>query len=570
MVLVTHVTESKMVDMGNGRSLGRRNRYVIALTSAVVLAVILASCVLSKEEATAESVVDDFVNALNEGDAAAAAAQTSYPNAAETAIQQMFDGLHPEDAEFDVTQFMDLGSDSGFFTVGAAWHFGEGKDWTYQVQGGVRNLSVGWRISWDPSILAPDMGNGRVVRYDRTDAAPPRVFDALGGLLMNEQTINSVTLDPATMPDPVATTRRLAEVLEPVAPLVTADSMMAEMAEKPGQQVTAVLLRDQDWQFLEEDLAIPGVVTIKTPKLITSDRRITTPLLDPLRKVWQANRDATAGWAVHLVDPDGTLIPQAGFQGPPGPDIVATVDSHLQLAAEEAVVSVGTPAAIVAIQPSSGAVLAAAQNNQAMEQGPIAFQGLYNAGSNLDLVKKAAGLQKGVDPSSLSIEDIEKAGNQLGLGMNYKIPGLDHQTAVFTADQSGMNQVMNRKDSDLPAVTPFGMAMLAASIARGSAPAPMIVQGQPGTTDVAAQPLPANINDQLRGMMRDNVVRGGASFLNGYPDLMGMNGASGDDRWFYGSRGDLAFAVFVADADGGDRAVKMTDMPFREMAKPAN
>jgi len=215
-------------------------------------------------------------------------------------------------------------------------------------------------------------------------------------------------------------------------------------------------------------------------------------------------------------------------------------------------------------------VLAAAQNNQAMEQGPIAFQGLYPAGSNLDLVKKAAGLQKGVDPSSLSIEDIEKAGNQLGLGMNYKIPGLDHQTAVFTADQSGMNQVMNRKDSDLPAVTPFGMAMLAASIARGSAPAPMIVQGQPGTTDVAAQPLPANVNDQLRGMMRDNVVRGGASFLNGYPDLMGMNGASGDDRWFYGSRGDLAFAVFVADADGGDRAVKMTDMLFREMAKPAN
>lgn len=108
-MLVTHVTESKMVDMGgNGRSLGRRNRYVIALTSAVILAVILASCVLSKEEATAQSVVDDFVNALNEGDAAAAAAQTSYPNAAETAIQQMFDGLKPEDAKFDLTQFMDL------------------------------------------------------------------------------------------------------------------------------------------------------------------------------------------------------------------------------------------------------------------------------------------------------------------------------------------------------------------------------------------------------------------------------------------------------------------------------
>ncbi|MFZ2178421.1 MAG: NTF2-like N-terminal transpeptidase domain-containing protein [Rhodococcus sp. (in: high G+C Gram-positive bacteria)] len=560
-----------MRDMGNGRSLDRRGKYVIALASAAILAVVLASCVLTREEPDAQSVVNKFVSALNDGDAAAAAEQTSYPNAAESAIQQMFDGLKTKDAKFDLTQFMDLGPGSGFFTMAAGWHFGEGKDWNYQIQGGVRNLSVGWRISWDPSILAPDLGNGRVVRYDRTDAAPPRVFDATGNLLMNEQTINAVTLDPATMPDPVATTRRLAEALEPVAPLVTADSMMADMAKKPGEQVTAVLLRDQDYQFLEEDLAIPGVVVIKTPKLITSDRRITTPLLDPLRKVWQANRDATAGWAVHLVDPDGTLIPQAGFQGPPGPDIPATIDSRLQLAAEEAVVSVGTPATIVAIQPSTGAVLAAAENNQAMEQGSITFDGLYPAGSNLDLVKRAAALQKGVDPNSLSIEDIEKAGNQLGLGMNYNVPGFDHETAVFTADKSRMNQVMNRDNSDArPAVTPFGMAMLAASIARGNAPAPMIVHGQPGTTDVAAEPLPAGINEQLRGIMRDNVVRGAGSFLNGYPDLIGMNGASGDDRWFYGSRGDLAFAVFVADADGGDRAVKMTDMLFREMAKPAN
>ncbi|WP_084721739.1 NTF2-like N-terminal transpeptidase domain-containing protein [Rhodococcus marinonascens] len=559
-----------MVDMENGRSLARRKNYVIALSSGVVLAVILGSCVLSKDKSEAQSVVDEFVSALNEGDAAAAAAQTSYPNAAESAIQQMFDGLNPKDTTFDLTQFMDLGPKTGFFSVAAAWRFGEDKEWNYQVQGGVRNLSVGWRISWDPSILAPDMGSGRTVRYDRTDAAPPRVFDATGALLLNEQTINAITLDPATMPDPVATTRRLEEVLEPVAPLVTSDMMMAELAADPHEQVTAVLLRDQDYLYLEEDLNIPGVIVIKTPKLITADRRITTPLLDPLRNVWQANRDVTAGWAVHLVDPRGTLIPQAGFQGPPGPDIHATIDSHIQLASEEAVVSVGTPAAIVLIQPSTGAVLAAAQNNQAMEEGSIAFEGLYPAGSNLDLVKKAAALQKGVDPSSLSIEEVDKAGNQLGLGMNWKVPGLDHQTAAFTAEQSGVSKVMNRKSSDLPAVTPFGMAMVAASIARGSAPTPVIVHGQPGSTEVEAEPLPAHVNDQLRGIMRDSVVRGGASYLKGHPDLLAMSGVSGDDRWVYGSRGDLAFAIFVADADGGDRAIKMTDKLFREMAKPPN
>ena len=112
-------------------------------------------------------------------------------------------------------------------------------------------------------------------------------------LLMNEQTINAITLDPATMPDPVDTTRRLATVLEPVAPLVTSESMLADLAANPGKPVTAVLLRDPDYAYLESDFAIPGVVVVKTPKLIASDRRINSPLLDPLRTVWQANRDAT-------------------------------------------------------------------------------------------------------------------------------------------------------------------------------------------------------------------------------------------------------------------------------------
>ena len=52
-----------------------------------------------------------------------------------------------------------------------------------------------------------------------------------------------------------------------------------------------------------------------------------------------------------------------------------TLDSRLELAAEEAVVSVGTPATIVVIQPFMVLCWPQRQNNQAMEQGPIVFQG---------------------------------------------------------------------------------------------------------------------------------------------------------------------------------------------------
>lgn len=547
----------------------RSSAMALPIGLVAVLAGALVSCVGEDADQSAQSVVAGFVQALNDRDAEAAADLTSYPNAAEESIQQMFDGLDAGDSQWTVAQFMELNGDSGFFTVDAAWNFGEGKDWSYYVDGGVRKLSMGWRVSWDPTLLAPALGHGRTIRYDRTDAAPPMVFDGAGDPLMAEQTINAVTLDPATMPDPVATTDRVAKALEPVAPLVTGESMRQELAAKPGEKVVAVLLRDQDYQYLEQDLAgIPGVFVDKQPKLITTDRRIVTPLLDPLRTVWQMNRDATAGWAVNIVEPDGTVQQQVGHQGPPGPDIKATLDSRLQLAAENAVVNAGTPATIVAIRPSTGAVVVAAQNNQAIEQGPIAFTGMYPAGDTVDVIRRAAAMQAGVEPGKVSDGDLERAGRQLGVGLDYEMPGLDPQTAVLTSSQSGVDQVMKSKNGFEAQISPFGLAMIAASVQRGSAPMPMIVEGQQATAEDVEGALPVAVTEQLRNAMRDNVQKGSASFLKQYPDLIGTAAGNDSDRWFFGSRGDLAFAVFVADADGGDRAVKMTDVFMKEMAKP--
>ncbi|MFC7449260.1 NTF2-like N-terminal transpeptidase domain-containing protein [Rhodococcus daqingensis] len=532
----------------------------LALATALSLAVGVVGGFFDGPETDPESVVERFAAALTEGDVSEAAELTSYPNAAKAAITQAFDGLRAEKAAFEVNQFIPLGDDAGIFNATADWTFGDGKNWQYNINGRVRKLSVGWRVSWQPQILAPGLGHGRILRYDRTDAAPPRVFDLAGNLMMTEQRINTVTLDPAAMPDPVLSTNRLAKVIEPVAPLITGATMMQELAGAPGQRLTAVSLRDDDFAVLEDDLrAIPGVVIVQTPKLISHDRRISGPLVDAMRDVWQLNRDATQGWAVNAVEPDGTALKQTGFQGPPGPDIRSALDPRVQLAATEAAVTVGTPAAVVAIQPSTGAVLAVAQNNQASELGPIAFTGLYPAGSALAAVDVAADAQR---------TDRLTAARQLGLAMDYQIPGLEQRTDDLTGGADSVLRVTGSRDGEGPRVSPFGMALVAASVARGSTAVPVIAGGQPATTDASAEPLPQPVTDRLRGMMRDTVARGAGSLLNGYPDLIGMAGAHEDDRWFFGSRGDLAFAVYVQDADGSDRAVKMTDRMFRELAKP--
>lgn len=546
---------------------------MVALISAIVICVTagIVAFTIADSRSDVERLVDDFVAELNERDAEGAAALTSYPNAASATLTQLFDGLSDGTVEYEITQLVELSGESGYFTLEGNWNFGPDKDWSYQVDGSVKKLAVGWRVSWSPDVVVPDLGGGRTVHHVRTDAAPPKIFDRNGQLLMAEQTINTVVLDPAKMPDPVLTTTLLGDVLEPVAPVITAASMQQRLAEQPAERIAAVKLRDQDYQFLEDDIvAIPGVEVIKTPTLISADRRISSPLLDSLRSAWQLERDRTAGWAVTLEDPQAGPIQVAGFQGPPPPDLVSTLDSHVQLAAKEAVVSVGTPAAIVAIQPSTGGIIAVDVNNQAMELGAVATRGLYPAGSAMDPVRVAAGMALGKDPAQVSTAELGDIARRLGLGLDYTVPGFEFETAQFGQNRSGVVQFTGSPADSEALLSPMGAAMLAASIARGDAAMPMIVQGQPATVAEPAEPLPAETIDALRAMMVDNVQNGPASFLRGHAGLTGIAGDNGDDRWFYGVSGDMAFAVFVANADGGDRAIKMADMFLRELGKPAD
>ena len=321
--------------------------------------------------------------------------------------------------------------------MNADWNFGPDRDWNYSVQGSARKLAVGWRILWEPSVVMPALGPDGQAHLVRTEAMPPpTVKDIAGAPMLTEQTINAIKLDPAQMPDPGASTAAVASAIESVAPLITGPSLMQQLVVAQGQPITAVSLRDGDFEILEPDLTpIPGVVVEKQPRLITVDRRIVSPVLDALRKVWQDERDATAGWAVQVTAPGQAPQQMTGYQGPPGPDITSTLDSRLQLAALDAVVSVGTPAAIVAIQPSSGAVVAVAQNSYANDLGPIAFTQMHPVGENIDLLKAAAAVETNTPVEKVSDEDAISSAQRLGLGVDFDMAGLDQKTAQVNDDR---------------------------------------------------------------------------------------------------------------------------------------
>ncbi|MBY6677152.1 penicillin-binding protein [Rhodococcus sp. BP-332] len=542
-----------------------RSRYVVALLAVFVSLATVASFVVNKPRSEAAVLVDRFVAALDQRDVAAAAALTSYPNAAAHTIGAMFDSMGPGVSTSRMSQYIGLDDESGFFTVDSTWSFGEprgqdSREWRVTTQGSTRKLGVGWRISWDPSILAPELRAGGSVRYARTDAPAPRVLDASGAVMMAEQNVASVRLDPSATSDLADTTSRLADVIDVVAPLITSESLQADVAADPGAVITAVNLRADDYAVLEDDLrAIPGVVLYAEPKLIAGDRRLTSPVLDSLRTVWQDSRDATAGWAVEVADTDGETTRLAGFQGPGSPDITSTLDPAVQLAAETAAVSVGTPASIVVMKPSTGAVVATAQNSYANDEGTPAFTGLYPAGTLVDVIQASADRQK------IGFSD---AARQFGLGTSFDIPGLDAVTASLPDGQSAVDQfrgVSRTSSVSGMTVTPFGLAEMAAAVARGSAPAPMIVGGAPATVSGAGSPVAPAVLTSLRNTLRDNARSEGVSD----PSVTGLAGDNGDDRWFLGTKGDLAFAVYIEDADGTDAAARMTNMLMREMASPS-
>jgi len=84
--------------------------------------------------------------------------------------------------------------------------------------------------------------------------------------------------------------------------------------------------------------------------------------------------------------------------GRPGRPLHTTLDSRVQLAAETALGERGDAAALVAVEPTSGDVLAVA-NRPVDSSFDRALEGRYPPGSTFKVVSTAALLRAGLDPS---------------------------------------------------------------------------------------------------------------------------------------------------------------------------
>ncbi|GAA1072700.1 penicillin-binding transpeptidase domain-containing protein [Tsukamurella spumae] len=500
-----------------------------------------------------QKMLDTYTSAIGEGKAVAAAAVTSSPDVAGGVIGSTLRDMNAQSVKVSTTNVQRYSGGNATFDVKTHWNFGDGRDWDYTTKGSASQLSIGWRISWDPAVLAPGLTPDTAIRQIRTDAKAPKVFAADKSDLMFAGTVHRLTVDPNRTKNLTDSLTRVAKIVSPVAPLVTPESLAAKAKAAPGKPVPVLDLRDDDFGVLGDKLtAVPGLQDTPAQDLLISNRQLFSPLFDGIKGAWQANRDATAGWEVQLLTKGKPPTKIVGYQGPPGPDLRAAMDPKTQLGAENAVVQLGQPAAMVVISVSTGAVLAAAQNTQASAVSPDwALTGLSTTGPVLEPlyseVNAAAGKDAGKQGALLA---------PLGMGTDFAMTGVK----TVTAELPGVG---GRGPAELGAdtvkATPFGMAVFAAAIAKGKTTAPFVVQGQTAKPSAPLGDVDGKILQAVRAKMDATVSPSGdgsdlvATKAKG---LVGTNGPEGPG-WFIGYRGDEAFAIMVTGERSGSGSLQV-------------
>ncbi|OBK75151.1 penicillin-binding protein [Mycobacterium sp. 1164985.4] len=568
----------------------------------LVAALILAAAGCSNAEDRLNNTVRAFAEALSKGDATAAAAVTTDSAAAADTLTKLFESLGT-DVQVKVASVQHNDDKPSTFGLDTTWKFRDGtSEWAYTTNGSATASGDDVKIDWSPATVAPGLDEGPLSYSTLTPEPAARVLDRTGAELLTQHVVTLVNLSPG------ADVNAVAALINPIAPGMTGESLRADLDAAGGKPVTAVTLRQEDLAPIEAQLAtLPNVTLAPQTRLLATDKTLTSPTLAGLTELWQQRTDQAAGWAVSAQTRTGPRR-VGGQDAKPVGDIASTLDIAMLRSAEEALAPLPTPAALVAIQPSTGNLLAVAQNAPADAQGPIALTGLYPPGSTFKTVTVSAALQAGqVTPDSIvacpATENIEgrqipnddnfdlgdvplhtafarscnttmgrlavnlppdaltKAAAQLGLGIDYTAPGMTTVTGTVPEADTAALRVEEGIGQGQVTASPFGMALVAAALARGSAPAPAIVEGQPGTPDQTPDPVPPAVAEQVRSMMRETVTGGTAQQLQDIPGMLGKTGTAEyiDDThahgWFVGIDGDVALAVFVSDAGSSAPAV---------------
>ncbi len=485
-----------------------------------------------------------------------------------------------------------------------------------------------WLVKWSPATIAPQLRAGDQLSEKTTWPARAAILGADGTPLTSQGQVVTIGVEGARIKDAASLRSALVAAGAPAAAVSTA--VTAARTHPTYFEPVFTVTRARYEQLQPTIYPIPGTVfqsstalSAVTPGLtagvVGTVGPVTAQELSQLGAPYTAQDDVgqtgleqaderqlagTPAVTVSVVSASGAHVATvATLPSHPGTPVITTIRPSAQRAAEAALAGVKKSAALVAVNVTTGAVLAAVSaNSDGFDQ---AIDGAFPPGSTFKVITSTALINRGLSPQSTAscpgtatvdgevfhnaegeapvsnllqafTESCNTAFIKLATG-HLSPPDFPAAAAMFGLSKSphigltafGGSVPQPTDSADLAAtsigqgrvlVSPLGLAEVAAAVDTGKVHAPRLVTG--GTSAPAATgQLPAAVVTDLHEMMASVVARGTAAG-QGLPS--GTYGKTGTaeygtskplkiDAWLIGFRGNIAFAALVVNAagDGG-------------------
>ena len=601
-----------------------RGRARAGAVAALALAVLAGGwLVLGGRGPQAQDAAGAFAAAWSRGDDRGAGALTDRPGAAAEALAANRRGLDGAAVDVRVADVREDG-DSASARLEVAWRVPGIGRWRYRSAMRLRRGDERWIVAWSPALVHPDLDDVSRLGTVREPARRGEVLDRDGRALVRDRTVYRVGLARAKVRDVAASVAALGDVVD------VDERAFARGVRGAGPQqfVEAITLREADYRRAEAALEdVPGMLAVRGEAPLAETRGFARALLGtvgpataeqlerlgpergPGDAVGQSGLQARyerrlGGTAARRIvirvegNPIDTLLERRGRAGRP---LRTTLDAGVQRAAEAALGQDADEAALVAVQPSTGDVLAVV--NRPLDSAyDRALEGRYPPGSTFKVVTTAALLRRGLRPGDTvdcprtlvvggrSFKNFEgnaqgsvpfaqdfaqscntafvslterlppaalgEAGRAFGLGESLKL-GMPAAEAQVPPGRDLVARAAAMIGQDRILTSPLALAGVAATLADGRWRAPRLLAGDPRR---AGEPLPATELEVLRDLTRDVITGGtGTALASVAGDVHGKSGTAeyggGDPppthAWFIAYRGDIALAVLVEDGRSG-------------------
>lgn len=532
------------------------------------------------------------------------------------------------------------------------WTFpGVKQPWTYSTQAQLAADAGRWKASWQPSVLAKELDGSNRLTQKRLYPERGELLGADGDAIVRERTVVRIGIDKSQVsPEQAASSAtRLAKLVK-INPKAYA-KLVAGAGNEAFVEAITYRATAKDRPADKTVYAIPGALPIEGEQMLAPNREFAQALIgtvgDATKEIVDASSDAvvafdqvglsglqkrydsqlrgTPGVQVQLVAAStsgSSAIPSPTpstststspkpvslFEVKPtaGKPLTTTLNIDLQKLAESTLAETKPASALVVIQPSTGAILAAANGPGAGGQA-VATTGQFPPGSTFKVVSALALLRAGLKPSSpvtcptsvtvegrkftnysdypdqyhgritlktalaqscntaflgqrgkLGPSALGSAGASLGMGTDYDV-GFPSFFGSIPSDSSATGRAAAMIGQGKIEASPMAMAAVAASVSASKTIVPHLIEGQQATSK--GQPLTATEARELREMMRAVVTQGSGRLLNSVepPVVLAKTGTAEygpvsnlkTHAWMIAAQGDLAVAVFVNDGKSG-------------------